>query len=465
MVALVAVLGACSAGSTADSGGAGPSGTAVLRLAGTAVAPPPGLLPQHLGIGVEVAPGDIGGWVAGTGIPFDYVYQYLAGGAGTSSDWTSWDPNATFPLDYAKAAWAARHVPVFSYYNLLQSADPCGSCSESERDLANLDSPSTMTRYFDDFTTLMERLGPGSHGGIAGFGRTVVVQIEPDLSAYAEQASIDKGRCYGFCTGEGNDPDHVKAAVGATGDTDVAGYANTYHGFVLALAHIRDLYAPNVVLGYHVSDWASLTDVGGSTKASLPIVKLAETVASFTESSGAGRYDVLFNDLSDRDAGFYETYGSDVWWDRDNVKFPNFHRWETYLGVILASVGKPAFVWQIPVGNQYFDTENNSWGHTQDNRVEYFFAHPRELTAIGVIGLLFGGGNAGSTSFEDSDKDGVKNFKPFCTAYGSSDGKICDSHPAVSADDDGGYLRTVSAAYYRRPIALAAAPGFQTQSG
>ena len=46
----------------------------------------------------------------------------------------------------------------------------------------------------------------------------------------------------------------------------MAGYANTYHGFVLALAHLRDLYAPNVLLGYHVSNWASLTDIGSSTE-------------------------------------------------------------------------------------------------------------------------------------------------------------------------------------------------------
>ena len=104
-------------------------------------------------------------------------------------------------------------------------------------------------------------------------------------------------------------------------------------------------------------------------------------MASFTEASGVSHYNLVFNDVLDRDAGYYETFDhTDVWWDRDNVKFPNFHRWETYLGTILAAVGKPGVVWQIPVGNQYFDTENNSRDHTQDNRVEYFFAHPTELT-------------------------------------------------------------------------------------
>jgi hypothetical protein len=455
-IGTVCALGVFGNHSFPGSGGSRPSDSLVLRLAGAEVALPPSQLPQRLGIGVAAGPSDIGGWVAHTNIPFDYVYQYLAGGAGTSSDWTTWNANATFPLDYAQAAAAAHHVPVFSYYQLLDSGS-CGGCGEGQHDLTNLNSASTMAAYFADFATLMQRLGPHTYGGVAGFGGTAVVQVEPDLSAYVEQAAIDNGLCYGFCTGDGNNPDDVEAAVASSGDPDVAGYANSYHGFVLALAHLRDLYAPNVLLGYHVSNWASLTDIGSSTNPSLDVIGAADTVASFTEASGVSHYDLVFNDVLDRDAGFYETFDhTDVWWDRDNVTFPNFHRWETYVGTILASVDKPGVVWQIPVGNQYFDTENNSWDHTQDNRVEYFFAHPTELTSIGIVALLFGPGNAGSTSFTDADNDGVKDFAPFCTTYGVSSGTICDNHPAVSSDDDGGYLRMVSAAYYQNPIRLIA---------
>jgi len=412
-----------------------------------------------LGIGVEAEPPDITGWVAETKIPFDYVYQYLSGGAGTSSDWTTWNSNGMFPLYYAQAAAAAHLVPVFSYYQLLDSASSCGGCGEAQKDLTNLNTPKTMAAYFADFATLMERLGPGVHAGVTGFGRPAVVHVEPDLSAYVEQAAIEKSRCYGFCIGEGNNPDHVKAAVASSGDPDVAGYANTYHGFVLALAHLRDLYAPHVLLGYHVSNWASLTDIGTSTNPSLNVTGAADAVASFTEASGVSHYDLVFNDVSDRDAGYYETYDkADVWWDRDDVTFPNFHRWETYLGTILASLDKPGVVWQIPVGNQYFDTENNSMDHTQDNRVEYFFAHPTELTSIGIVALLFGPGNAGSTSYTDNDKDGVKDFAPICTTHGVSSGKICDNHPAISSDDDGGYLRMVATRYYQDPIHLGVEP-------
>jgi hypothetical protein len=39
---------------------------------------------------------------------------------------------------------------------------------------------------------------------------------------------------------------------------------NTFRGFMLALQHLRDVYAPNVLLAFHVSDWAAGQDVGSS---------------------------------------------------------------------------------------------------------------------------------------------------------------------------------------------------------
>jgi len=418
---------------------------------------PPAALPQRLGIGVAAAPTDItGGFPAQSKIPFDYVYQYLSGGAGTSSDWATWNSNAMFPLYYAQSAAAAHHVPVFSYYQLLQSADTCGSCGEQQRDLTNLNSASLMAAYFADFATLMKRLGHGTYGGVAGFGETAVVQVEPDLSAYAEQAVLSGGQCFGFCIGAANNPANLKAAVASSGDADVAGYANTYAGFVGALAHLRDLYAPNVLLGYHVSNWASATDIGSNPSATLNVTALADEVVSFSKAAGAGRYDLIFNDVLDRDAGYYQTvYGNpNVWWDRDNVTFPNFHRWESYLGTILAGIGKPGVVWQIPLGNQYYDTENNTTDHYQDNRVEYFFAHPTELSSIGVVALLFGPGAGGQTGFGDADNDGIANYAPICITDGSSQGQICNNHTALNSDDDGGYFRTAATAYYQHPVTL-----------
>jgi hypothetical protein len=67
---------------------------------------------------------------------------------------------------------------------------------------------------------------------------------------------------------------------------------------------------------------------------------------------------------------------------------------------------------QVPVGNQYFQSENNTDGHFQDNRVEYIFNHIPELIQVGIVGALIGAGNAGNTSFGDAKKDGVTNPPP-----------------------------------------------------
>jgi hypothetical protein len=105
-------------------------------------------------------------------------------------------------------------------------------------------------------------------------------------------------------------------------------------------------------------------------------------------------------------------------------------------------------VWQIPEGNQYFDTENNTDGHYQDNRAEYFFGHIPELAAAGIVGLLFGAGNGGSTVHNDGKNDGVTNPASFCTTDGLSSGQICNTHTSLVSDDDGGYIRMQAQAYY-----------------
>ena len=425
--------------------------------------PPPGL-PAHLGVGLAAHPDSSGiyGWMPDRGIPWDYAYQYLAGGVNTGYGWSTWNENARFPLWYAQGATAASYIPVFPYYMLLQSKGPCDGCGEAEQDLAHLNSPALMKRYLSDFALLMKRLGPGVHGGIRGFGGTAIVHVEPDLSGYAMQAVLDNDNCFGHCTGQGNNPGFLKAAVASSGHPLADGYPNTFRGFNLALLHIRDAFAPNVLLAAHLSNWAVLHDIGSSRDPALDPVGLGRKAGRFTALSGArplrddtSTYDLLFNDVADRDAGYYRyVHGRDVFWDRTNRTLPNFHRWEAYLGAATSVAGLPAMVWQIPLGNQYFRTVSNTDGHYQDNRVEYLFDHMEELRSIGVIGLLFGRGNAGSTTNTDDRGDGITNPAPLCTGDGMGGGEICNTHESTVADDDGGYLRMAAAAYYENPLPL-----------
>ncbi|MFN2543207.1 MAG: hypothetical protein ABR600_01365 [Actinomycetota bacterium] len=443
------VLASCS--TSPGSTGAGPIGS-------SAAAGPAAHLPRHFGIGVSAAPDANGlyGWMPKTKIPFDYAYQYLAAGVNTGQGWQTWNSNARFPLLYARGAARHGYIPVFPYYMLLQSDGPCGSCDEAQKDLAHLNDPGVMAAYYRDFAKLMQRLGPRTHDGLKGFGRTAIVHVEPDLSGYAEHAALEPSQCYGFCTGHGNNPSVVTASVKSSGVKEVAGFPDTYRGFNLALLHLRDVYAPNVLMAFHVSDWAALFDVGSSTD-ELNAAALGREAGAFAAKSGVNgsgsTYDLVFNDVADRDAGYYKyVYGNDAFWDRTNRTVPNFHRWEEFVGAVHARVHRPVIVWQIPLGNQYFRTENDADGHYQDNRAEYFFHHVSELLHAGVIALLFGAGNGGSTTNTDTKGDGVTNPSPKCTTDGGP--RICPSHRSAVSDDDGGYLRMAARAYYRSPVSL-----------
>jgi hypothetical protein len=436
------------------------SGIVTRQPAPTQAAGGPTGLPAHFALGVSAAPDSSGlyGWMPNSGIPWDYAYQYLSGGANTSSDWKGWNASGQFPLYYAQGASSHHYIPVFTFYNLLQSNGSCNSCGEAQRDLSNLNNPATMASYFADFRLLMQRLGSGTYGGITGFGGTAIVHVEPDLSGYAQQAVLNTAvHCFGYCFAQGNDPANLSAAVATTNDPDLQGLPNTYQGFSWALLHLRDLYAPNVRLAFHVSDWSTENDVGTITSAALDPAALGQEAGSFAARSGVNdapngisTYDLLFNDPSDRDAAYYKYVLNqpNAFWDSANVTFPNFHRWESYVAAAAGVVNRPVIIWQIPEGNQYFSTENNTYGHYQDNRVAYFMSHIQELAGTGIIGLLFGAGNAGSTSHTDASGDGITTPTATCTSDGVSSGQVCASHISTVSDDDGGYLRLEAQQYY-----------------
>jgi hypothetical protein len=436
-----------------------------LALPTTAHAQPaPNGLPNHFTFGLAAHPDNAGiyGWMPDSGVPWDYAYQYLAGGVNTGHGWETWNPNGTFTLSYAQGASQHGYIPMFPYYEMLQSDGPCGNCPENQKDLSHLNSPAVMNAYFGNFALLMKRLGPGSHDGIQGFGKPALVNIEPDLTGYAQQAVLRSGVCFGFCTGEGNDPSLLKASVASSGHADVGAYPNTWAGFNQALLHLRDLYAPNVLLGFDISMFATGQDIGLNPDPNLDAAAYGRVAGQFAALSGAvqsapntSTYDVLFNSPLDRDAGQYKVvFNQNRWWDRNNITFPNFARWESYLSAARGVAGnKPILLWQVPIGNQYFQSENNTNNHFQDNRAEYIFGHISEMIQTGIIGVMFGAGNAGSTTYNDAG-DGVTNPPVVCTRDGTSSGQICNDHPSTSPDDDGGFLRISGAAYYKAPVAL-----------
>lgn len=440
--------------------------------------------PGHFGIGVRdrLTPQATILWAPQTGIPFDSVYQYASGdGPGTPGDY-----HVSTIVAFARIAHADGYLPVLSYFRMdgdkwgpasvpARCTGACLSGDSAKRNLDHLEDPGFMYYYFDGLIAAFKALNEQYAG-------PMLMHVEPDLSGYAQMLVNDRTRCDTDClpTVTAESPAALLAAVSLSGQADVKDFPNTLQGFFLAVLHLRDLYAPRVSLAYHVSGWAT-ADVYRKTTAddktndidqgtvAVDTAALADRVASFAAQAGAStdpslslpgvatsRYDVLFNDVFDHDAAFGELNGNPArWWDTENVDLPNFARWETFVHRITMDTGLKAVAWQVPLGNTVFYTENDTKGHYQDNRVQYFFDHIPELAAAGMIGAIFGNGTIDSSAAMDLQEDGVTNGPATCTTRGShSRTLLCTYRIATVADDDGGYFRERAAAYFAAPYAV-----------
>src|SRR5688500_16291471 len=98
-----------------------------------------------------------------------------------------------------------------------------------------------MAAYFADLKLFFQRAG--------AFSTMVVLHVEPDMWGYIQQRV------------QGDDASAFPVQVGATGAPELTGLPDTAAGLAQAVRKLRDLYAPNVVLGYHLSIWGTRTDI------------------------------------------------------------------------------------------------------------------------------------------------------------------------------------------------------------
>jgi hypothetical protein len=309
--------------------------------------------PHHLLLGVTDSPG--GAQHLAQQARVDARYQYLSGGVNTGHGWSTWNPNGTFASMYVKESIAAHQIPVFTYYQLLQSTPVAGS-TEQQKDLSNLRNPATMRAYWADYELLLRRIAASAGHHL------VVVHVEPDLWGYLEQAN----------------------AVGLA------------RSFAQKLIALRNRLAPRVTLAWHLSTWGTDEDPTYSKPSLAHMRALGAKSAAFYASLHA-HFDLVFNDVTDRDAGFYQfvEHNPKTWWGP-----ADFRRHDAYLAAFTHRTHTPVVLWQLPLG----DTKlNNTSGHYQDNRLQWWLddpggAHLRATRNAGVIGLLFGGGADGTTT-------------------------------------------------------------------
>jgi hypothetical protein len=380
--------------------------------------------PSTLELGVMDSPGGAASMAASA--PFSFRYQYLAGGVNTGNGWATWDPDGEFVSDYIRESIAAGIIPVFTYYMIFQSA-PGNSQKEPAGIYANLQNTSTMAAYFADLRLFFQRAN--------AFANTMVVlHVEPDLWGYIQQrATIDDGAT-------------VPVQVESTGLAELAGMPDNASSLARAVVALRDAYAPNVVLAYHLSAWGTGTDMTLSDPPDGAVDTLATRSASFYRSLRSN-FDLVFAEFSDRDAAFYEYQSRDGgrhWWDDED-----FRRHVRFLSKFVSEADKPLVLWQIPLGNTRMQAMNNSRNHYQDNRVEWLLddpsrSHLSEYAGAGVVAFLFGRGADGATCACDANKDGMTNPPPING----------NTVPSLSADDDGGFFRQKAVEYYRAEAML-----------
>lgn len=322
---------------------------AVAAPASAALPPLPHGWPTTLQLGLTDSPG--GAAALRAKAPFGFRYQYLAGGVNTGQGWSTWNPNGTFASMYVQDSWSHHVIPVLTYYMLLQS-NPRGG-DEGQTDLAHLQDPQLMTAYWNDVRLLFQRV----HGT-----KPVVVHVEPDLWGYLEQANA--------------------VALASS--------------FAQQWITLRNQLAPNVILAYHMSGWGTKHDIVYEDPPDATVKAYAAQSAAFYNALHA-KFDVAFEDFSDRDAGFYEKVeGNPNTWFTPG----DFHRHLLYGATFVKLTGLRMVPWQIPLGNMSLD---DTWGHYRDNRVEWLLgeggrAHLRAYVAAGYVGFLFGGGADGTTS-------------------------------------------------------------------
>ena len=122
-------------------------------------------------------------------------------------------------------------------------------------------------------------------------------------------------------------------------------------------------------------------------------------------------------EASDRDAGYYRSVGKQTFWDPTNASLPNFRQAFAWTKAVTDRVGKPALWWQLPLGNMSLP---NATAQYQDNRVDYFFAHPAEVAATNAFAMVFGAGMTGQTTPSTDSGNFVGKVRGYSAAGGQA---------------------------------------------
>lgn len=378
------ILSACGGG----GGGSPISSTPVMDFSVSTTPANSALSTPFMGH-TKVMVGFSGASSSGNAAPFDMQYAYLNSGSFSTYDhagclngtvstsscpwWGAWQEDiparglyATRFINTAKArTWnsvSRAQIPYFTYYMVL----PASGLSEGTSptgETAALNDQTFLTTYFNDWRFLLQKIGT----------EKAMLHIEPDLFGYLKaRAAATTGL-----------PSAIPAKVTLSNPTDCGtGYTDDAASYAKCMIHMVRIYAPNATVGLHFSPW-TYTNAGDAT-----------SWANFMLAMGADQGDFLVADSTDRDADWYLLVQGQPGHDWDVTKMTAFLQWTKDVST---AVGKPFFLWQLPLGNSY---QNNTYQHYKDQRVELLFSHIAEVRDAHVVGMLFGSGETAQTYVE-----------------------------------------------------------------
>ena len=192
--------------------------------------------------------------------------------------WGCWqydqDPPGRFVVNFVTAAEGAGAIPMISYYVWFSVAGNI----EGPAEIAALQDGARVSNYLADWRFLAQRVAEATSG-------PVIVHVEPDLWGYAQQVD--------------GDPTAIPVAVSAAGASECASLDDDLAGFARCLQAIAKAEAPNLLVGFHASGWATGIDALQNTDPNFDLAGDAQQTAAYLKALGADEADVVVVEMSD----------------------------------------------------------------------------------------------------------------------------------------------------------------------
>ena len=314
----------------------------------------------------------------GVGCPWWGCYQY------------DQVPPGAFARDFVVAAKAKALLPMFTYYQFLQSS----GATEGPAQVMKANDAVFLARYLNDWRFFLQQIG----------AQAAILHLEPDLWGYAQRFNPN--------------PHAIPAKVGTANPTDCAGQEDSFAGLGKCMVAMAKKYASNAKVGLHASAWATGTDVSLNKSASFDLKAEARKVADYLRECGGADADYLAVEASDRDAGYYQLVRNENrFWDPTNATRPHFAQAFEWAKELAERLGKSLVWWQLPIGNPALPDLNQKY---RDNRVDYFFGHLSEIVAAHGAVIAFGAGADDQTNPATDNGNLIGKMKAYLAGAGQA---------------------------------------------